>query len=285
MGRLSEESGVVQLVAAVAEHKKFKQLACYSIDTITKNISPPNTYWRSALSQARDAQAAKHVIDVLKLHRGHEQVVNVSVLCLIRLGADAQCADDIVRLGGMDVVLESALANPDLPARSLALVLELLDALGRHPACAERLASPALVAKLFELLESRRGEPEVVLGVTRVLGKLAKTRGGVAAMRSEEAGGGVVPLARVLGRVLDPADADGAVAGEVGEEVALEASKLLGRLARDDDAAVAELKAAGGIGLLMRALDFLGDKTGAAKAATAKLLATLAGDSIPELVA
>ena len=99
-----------------------------------------------------------------------------------------------------------------------------------------------------------------MLGVTRVLGKLAKTRGGVAAMRSEEAGGGVVPLARVLGRVLDPADADGAVAGEVGEEVALEASKLLGRLARDDDAAVAELKAAGGIGLLMRALDFLGDK-------------------------
>ena len=49
MGRLSEESGVVQLVAAVKEHKKFKQLACYSIDTITKNISPPNTYWRSAL--------------------------------------------------------------------------------------------------------------------------------------------------------------------------------------------------------------------------------------------
>ena len=151
MGRLSEESGVVQLVAAVKEHKKFKQLACYSIDTITKNISPPNTYWRSALWQARDASAAKHVIDVLKLHRGHEQVVNVSVLCLIRLAVDPQCADDIVRLGGMDVVLESALANPDLPTKSLALVLELLDALGKHPACAERLASPALVAKLFEL--------------------------------------------------------------------------------------------------------------------------------------
>ena len=109
------EEEVQALVGAVKEHKKFKQLACYSIDTITKNISPPNTYWRSALWQARDASAAKHVIDVLKLHRGHEQVVNVSVLCLIRLAVDPQCADDIVRLGGMDVVLESALANPDLP--------------------------------------------------------------------------------------------------------------------------------------------------------------------------
>ena len=46
MGRLSEESGVVQLVAAVKEHKKFKQLACYSIEALSKNLALPNTRWR-----------------------------------------------------------------------------------------------------------------------------------------------------------------------------------------------------------------------------------------------
>ena len=120
-------SGVHALVEAVSEHKKFKQLACYSIDTISKNIGPPNTYWRGALAQARDCRAEATVLDVMKLHKGHENVLVVSVECLKRLACDAKCAENIVEAGGMDTVLESALANPDLPPETLAMCLELLE--------------------------------------------------------------------------------------------------------------------------------------------------------------
>ena len=66
----------------------------------------------------------RNPVAVLDAQDAVVSVVNVSVLCLIRLAVDPQCADDIVRLGGMDVGRESALANPDLPTKSLALVLE-----------------------------------------------------------------------------------------------------------------------------------------------------------------
>ena len=108
MGRLSEESGVVQLVAAVAEHKKFKQLACYSIEALSKNLALPNTRWREYIDLAIEADAAKVVVDVIKQHPGKEDVLLTATNCLAKLAVNTINADVIAREGGVQAILLSA---------------------------------------------------------------------------------------------------------------------------------------------------------------------------------
>ena len=56
------EEEVQALVGAVKEHKKFKQLACYSIEALSKNLALPNTRWREYIDLAIEANAAKVVV-------------------------------------------------------------------------------------------------------------------------------------------------------------------------------------------------------------------------------
>ena len=50
----------------------YSQLAVYSIDTLTKNITPPIVTWRENIDEANRRGACECVVDVLKLHPGNE---------------------------------------------------------------------------------------------------------------------------------------------------------------------------------------------------------------------
>ena len=71
------EEEVQALVGAVKEHKKFKQLACYSIEALSKNLALPNTRWREYIDLAIDADAPQ----------GHSEVATVDH----DLTASAEC--------------------------------------------------------------------------------------------------------------------------------------------------------------------------------------------------
>ena len=74
----------------VKEHKKFKQLASYSIQALDKACDPTenrNT-WRESVVLAIRLDAAAVVCDILQRHPGHENVLLVCVECLRRLATD-----------------------------------------------------------------------------------------------------------------------------------------------------------------------------------------------------
>lgn len=58
------EDEVSALVASVAEHIRFKQLAIYSIETFTKVLGPPNPRWSEYIDVAIDIDAASVIIKV-----------------------------------------------------------------------------------------------------------------------------------------------------------------------------------------------------------------------------
>ena len=108
------EEEVQALVGAVKEHKKFKQLACYSIEALSKNLALPNTRWREYIDLAIEANAAKVVVDVIKQHPGKEDVLLTATNCLAKLAVNTINADVIAREGGVQAILLSIEANPEL---------------------------------------------------------------------------------------------------------------------------------------------------------------------------
>ena len=99
MGRSEDEVGA--LVDAVRDHRKFKQLACYSIDTLAKTLALPNSRWREYIDLAIERDAARIVIDVVKQHPGDEDVLLRATTCLSRLAINATNAAIIVEEGGV----------------------------------------------------------------------------------------------------------------------------------------------------------------------------------------
>ena len=77
-------------VLKVKEHRKFRQLACYSIQALDKAIDPEanrNT-WRESVQLAIRLDAAAVVCDILQKHPGHENVLLVCTECLRKLAID-----------------------------------------------------------------------------------------------------------------------------------------------------------------------------------------------------
>jgi hypothetical protein len=108
------DSEVPALISAVLEYKKFKQLACYSIECVTKVIAPINRDYKKNLQIAFLAQAPKCVVEVLTHHVGKEDCLLVCVDCLHKLAVDDDNAEAIAREGGVRAVLASIGAIPSI---------------------------------------------------------------------------------------------------------------------------------------------------------------------------
>ena len=91
------EVEVVALVEAVREHRHFRQLACYSIDALSKQLAPPNSRWREYVDLAIENSAAEVIIDVLALHPD-EDVLARATACLSRLAVNSTNAKVITDL-------------------------------------------------------------------------------------------------------------------------------------------------------------------------------------------
>ena len=151
------EEEVQALVGAVKEHKKVKQLACYSIEALSKNLALPNTRWREYIDLAIEANAAKVVVDVIKQHPGKEDVLLTATNCLAKLAVSTVNADVIAREGGVQAILLSIEANPELDSQGDAFTraLELLNGLCDHQRTLAAVADSDMVARLLKMLQAR----------------------------------------------------------------------------------------------------------------------------------
>jgi hypothetical protein len=86
MSRTAQE--VPALIAAVTEHQRFRQLACYSIECLSKVIDPSNRDYEKNLAIAHSCGAGKCVVDVLKKHPGKEDVLLICCESLEKLAVD-----------------------------------------------------------------------------------------------------------------------------------------------------------------------------------------------------
>ncbi|KAJ8608985.1 hypothetical protein CTAYLR_008975 [Chrysophaeum taylorii] len=177
MGRTEEE--VKSLVASVTEHVKFKQLAVYSIDTLTKVLGPPNPHWREYIDIAIDIDAASVIIKVIKRHKGNEAVLTAGTRCLAKLAADATNATIIGEEGGVDAVLESMATNEDLDEEVLLHSLHLIDKMCNHPKSIEKIVTPGMVVNITKVMEHHYSKPETVEICARILEKMTRTQHGM----------------------------------------------------------------------------------------------------------
>ena len=153
------EVEVVALVEAVREHQNFRQLACYSIDALSKQLAPPNSRWREYVDLAIKNSAAEVIIDVLTLHPD-EDVLARATACLSRLAVNSTNAKVITERGGVQTILASIdnlrgeqLAELDCERQAL----ELLDKLCDHAHLLSRIAADSterLLSILTEQCES-----------------------------------------------------------------------------------------------------------------------------------
>ena len=81
--------GIVEsLVKAVKDHQQFRQLACYSIECISKTLSSNNGNWRDLTERAINCGAVCIIFDVLKRYWGDANVLGRCLDCLLRLLKD-----------------------------------------------------------------------------------------------------------------------------------------------------------------------------------------------------
>ena len=82
--RSQQTDAVLQLVTAVKDHLRFRQLATYAVDTFSKSLAPPNADWRAYVEAALDVDAANVVVSALDAHAGDKDVLGACATCLGR---------------------------------------------------------------------------------------------------------------------------------------------------------------------------------------------------------
>jgi hypothetical protein len=68
-------NAVVDLVDSIKKHRKFKQLASYSVQCLQKVLTPPHVGWEQNLEDAFEHGALNAISDVLNLHKGDDSVL------------------------------------------------------------------------------------------------------------------------------------------------------------------------------------------------------------------
>jgi hypothetical protein len=77
-----QKTGVADLVSSIKQHKKFRQLASYSVQCLSKAISPPAVGWERNLADAYNNGALDAITDVLQRHKGDQDVLSSSTIAL-----------------------------------------------------------------------------------------------------------------------------------------------------------------------------------------------------------
>ncbi len=79
-------SKVQSLVRSVNQHKKFKQLTMYLLNSLEKVLRPPHSGWEANAAAAFACGAAEAVSAVLALHK-----VCISLYCLFEI--EGRCGE------------------------------------------------------------------------------------------------------------------------------------------------------------------------------------------------
>jgi hypothetical protein len=107
-GRLRQgkpDSSLPSTLGSIAEHKKFKQLATYSIDCVTSAVAPINSNWEWNVQEALRQNIAQKVGDVLKIHKNEDHVLMQSCRCIQHICPHQNMSEEIVRNGAFDSML------------------------------------------------------------------------------------------------------------------------------------------------------------------------------------
>lgn len=173
------DSEVPALISAVLEYKKFRQLACYSIECVTKVVSPQNRDYKRNLQIAFSANAPKCVVEVLRVHMDKEDCLLVCVDCLHKLAVDTDNAEAIAREGGVRAVLASIGAIPTITEDALCEAMAILDKLCNHKRALEILADNENVGAVIDLVRRKSASSKVKVNCMRALDKLTRLPKGV----------------------------------------------------------------------------------------------------------
>jgi hypothetical protein len=254
---------VPALIGAVKEHQKFRQLACYSIECLSKVflltcpihchlfwqvIDPVNRDYKKNLAVAHSCSAGKCVVDVLKRHPGKEDVLLVCCDCLKKLAADTSNAEVIAEEGCVDAILASLAANPELPEEALAIALSILDTLCNHNKALQTLVSRGTVTLLVNLLETGNQKVDVKIGCLKALAKLTKVQKGVDDFIACNGSGPTLKAMNSLSLSPIPSNSEVAVALTSG-------CKLFARLSPKEDAIRAQLQACDGTDICLNIME------------------------------
>lgn len=266
--RKEASSGVGSLVASVKQHKKFRQLASYSVQCLCKVIAPGHLGWERNVKEAFEAGALEAITDVLSLHSGDQAVLLCSTQCLAAMASNPKYAGEIVASGAVFSMIESVKKAPD--GDVVKDTLALMENIATH--APDALLAGGGMASATALLEAGRGVPAVGLAAVRTLEKLNKCPAGPAALAESGAVGALMDM------LVRPApDADSA-------ELVETAMRTLDRLCRAPEYAEWVRVNYDGMRVLSVALEVHAANDKIAKAG-GRLLSKLAAGNIPQLVA
>jgi hypothetical protein len=219
--RSEASAGVSQLVASIKQHKKFKQLASYSVQCLQKVITPPHVGWERNLKEAFEAGAMDAITEVLQRHSGDPTVLTAATSCMGAMASNPSYAASLVDSGAMMTMLESVMKNPE--GEGVKETMALLDTIATHNP--EALLAGGGADAATRLIQAAPGNVNVVAVCARTLEKLNKVPGGSAALVECDAIPTVMQLVQ-----LQPAK------GEELKQETVEASfRLLERLCRSDE--------------------------------------------------
>ncbi|KAA0148343.1 hypothetical protein FNF29_06730 [Cafeteria roenbergensis] len=167
-------SNIRELVKAVGKHKKFRQLASYSVQCLEKVITPPRVGWERNLAEAFEAGAAEAIFDVLKIHAKDETVMASSTACLAALAGNPKYAPALIERGIVDVMCKAVQEQPNSEIASKMLTL-VENAAGSSP---EKLLAAGGVDQLTATIELMGGKnPHVTASMLRALEKVSRAPG------------------------------------------------------------------------------------------------------------
>jgi hypothetical protein len=129
-GRLRQgkpDSSLPSTLASISEHKKFKQLATYSIDCVEKATNPINSNWEWNVQESLRQNIAQKVGDVLKIHKNEDHVLMQACRCLTNICPHQNMSEEIVRHGAFDSMLGTMdNTNTDLVNEEKSMALNVL---------------------------------------------------------------------------------------------------------------------------------------------------------------
>lgn len=255
-------SGVASLVASIKQHKKFRQLAAYSVQCLGKVITPPHVGWQRNLKDAYDNGALASITDVLQRHSSDDDVNAACIGCLSTIATVPKYAAEMVEGGTMMQMLEIVMKNPDNKAGVKETLLLLETVASNNP---EVLLAQGFADACTRLMAACASKPAIVASCVRVMEKLNKVAGGSQALIEVD---GIKTLFAIL-----PSS----------DRAALEpALRMLDRMCRAPELAEYVRTQCNGLQVLVTALE--SSKDAKVTKLGGRILAKLASGSVSDLV-
>lgn len=189
MSHKQVSSGVDALVSSVKQHRKFRQLASYSVQCLSKAITPPNPGWENNVKMAVETGALEAITEVLKLHSGNEEVFEAATGCLASIAGIPKYAASLVETGALNGLLASLIRNPDQNV-GVPQVLKLLENISITSP--ESLLQVGGVDAATKLIQSAHHRPEIVATSIRALERMNKVPGGSEAIVASDSVNAIV---------------------------------------------------------------------------------------------